>query len=406
MSDSTFLTRVVLENYKSIAACDVRLGPLTFLAGPNGAGKSNFLDALHFVSDALTGPLDQAIRTRGGSRQLFHQPAGPAADLGVRLEFVLPSGQAGRYFFRIGHVKVNSWPARWEVLEEECRLDSAAGESNFQVRGGQVVNGPAGGLEVHRDRLYLVAAAALPQFRPVYDALSEMRFYQFLPRSIPDIDAFVLDPALREDGSNLARVLAVLQTARPEAVARIEAFLRLVLPGLAKVSVNPVHVEGEKEEKVEKIALVFQQRLDHSAGLFGPSQMSEGTLRALSVLVALYQVEPYQQRRPSLVGIEDVEAALHPATLAVLFDALDEAGLTTQVIVTTQSPDLLDNKELNPETILAVTAAQGRTEIGRLDEACRDVLARGRLTAGELLRIGQLAPEVPAGQRPGTLQPA
>ena len=32
MSDSTFITRVVLKHYKSIAACDVRLRPLTFLS--------------------------------------------------------------------------------------------------------------------------------------------------------------------------------------------------------------------------------------------------------------------------------------------------------------------------------------------------------------------------------------
>ncbi|MBI3797973.1 MAG: hypothetical protein HY268_13535 [Deltaproteobacteria bacterium] len=43
---SIFLTRVVLRNYKSIAACDVRLHLLVFLVGPNGAGESNFLDAL------------------------------------------------------------------------------------------------------------------------------------------------------------------------------------------------------------------------------------------------------------------------------------------------------------------------------------------------------------------------
>ena len=43
MSDPVFLTRVVLRNYKSIAGCEVALGPLTFLVGPHGAGTSNFL---------------------------------------------------------------------------------------------------------------------------------------------------------------------------------------------------------------------------------------------------------------------------------------------------------------------------------------------------------------------------
>jgi AAA15 family ATPase/GTPase len=45
-----FISRVRLKNYKSIAACDVRLGPFTVLIGPNGSGKSNFLDALAFLA--------------------------------------------------------------------------------------------------------------------------------------------------------------------------------------------------------------------------------------------------------------------------------------------------------------------------------------------------------------------
>jgi len=65
MTDSVFLTRVVLYNYKSIAACDVRSGPLTCLLGPNGSGKSNFVDALRLVRDALSDSLDSALDRRG-----------------------------------------------------------------------------------------------------------------------------------------------------------------------------------------------------------------------------------------------------------------------------------------------------------------------------------------------------
>ncbi len=71
MPDSTFLTRVTLTNYKSIAHCDVQMRPLMFLVGPNDAGKSNFLDALRFVSDALNTSLDHAIQQRGGIERVI-----------------------------------------------------------------------------------------------------------------------------------------------------------------------------------------------------------------------------------------------------------------------------------------------------------------------------------------------
>jgi predicted ATPase len=59
------ITRVRLKNFRSIAECDVTLGPLTILVGPNGSGKSNFLHALDFLSDALRDGLESALESRG-----------------------------------------------------------------------------------------------------------------------------------------------------------------------------------------------------------------------------------------------------------------------------------------------------------------------------------------------------
>lgn len=72
----TFIRSVSVRNYKSIAACKLELGPLTFMVGPNGAGKSNFLDALRFVSDALRTSLDHALRDRGTIREVRRRSGG------------------------------------------------------------------------------------------------------------------------------------------------------------------------------------------------------------------------------------------------------------------------------------------------------------------------------------------
>ena len=102
MTDVTpFLTRVVLKNYKSIAACGVDLRALTFLVGPNGSGKSNFLDAFRFTSDSLRSSLDNALRERGGIGEVRRRSGGHPTHFGIRLEFQLPSAR-GHYAFRIG----------------------------------------------------------------------------------------------------------------------------------------------------------------------------------------------------------------------------------------------------------------------------------------------------------------
>lgn len=73
---------------------------------------------------------------------------------------------------------------------------------------------------------------------------------------------------------------------------------------------------------------------------FNANSMSDGTLRALGILVALFQGG--EGARPSLVGIEEPEVALHPAAAAVVRDALTCASTRCQVVVTSHSPELLN----------------------------------------------------------------
>ena len=75
-----------------------------------------------------------------------------------------------------------------------------------------------------------------------------------------------------------------------------------------------------------------------------------------------------------------------------MLDALREATDKTQIIITSHSPDLLDDKDLDPESILAVEARDGTTTIAGVDKAGRSVLRDRLYTIGELLRIDQLQP--------------
>jgi hypothetical protein len=85
--------------------------------------------------------------------------------------------------------------------------------------------------------------------------------------------------------------------------------------------------------------------------------------------------------------------ALHPAASAILLAALREASAATQILVTSHSPDLLDDSAIPAEAILAVDNSEGVTQIAPMDEAGRSVLKDKLFTAGELLRQNQLAPD-------------
>jgi predicted ATPase len=122
------------------------------------------------------------------------------------------------------------------------------------------------------------------------------------------------------------------------------------------------------------------------------------------VLVALFQAGNGTGARVPLVGIEEPEVALHPAAAGVLLDSLHDASQQTQVIVTSHSTDLLDSEEIETDSILAVVAEQGVTKIGPLDEAGRSALRDQLYTAGELLRLNQLAPDPTAIPEPSAIQ--
>ncbi len=85
--------------------------------------------------------------------------------------------------------------------------------------------------------------------------------------------------------------------------------------------------------------------------------------------------------------------ALHPAAAVILLDSLRNASSHTQIIVTSHSPDLLDDANIDTDSILAVVAEEGTTRIGPLDETGRSALRDHLYTAGELLRLNQLLPD-------------
>jgi predicted ATPase len=392
MSSPVFITRLVLRNYKSIAAVEVSLRALTILVGPNGSGKSNFLDSLRFVADALRTSLDHALRERGGIAEVRRRSAGHPNHFGIRIEFELPDGSVGHYAFRVGARPLGGY----EVQNEECAVSAKhPGPSVahlFRVRSGVVQGSYAQMPPASPDRLYLVNASGLPAFRPIYDALSHMGFYSLNPDRIRDLQTPDAGDLLARDGSNIASVLAQMKRHHPEYKQRIEDYMGKVVQGIQHVDSISI---GPKE------TLEFRQRIagSNAPWQFLAANMSDGTLRSLGVLVSLFQHSNGDKASVPLVGIEEPEVALHPGAAGVLLDSILDASRRLQVIVTSHSPDLLDHEDLPIDSILAVVGESGTTHVAPLDDAGRSSLREHLFTAGELLRLNQLQPDPEAIQR-------
>lgn len=382
MNREPFIRRVILRNYKSIGYCDVQLRPLTYLVGHNGAGKSNFMNALHFVRDALSNSLDSALNERGGINEVRRRSGGHPTHFAIRIEFSLPDGQTGHYGFVIGALKNGGY----EVQKEEGVIAGIGKGPFFRIEKGKLRDSsettfPA----LTADRLALVAASGLTAFRPVFDALTAMGFYNLNPKLMRDLQKPQDGRLLRPAGENIASVIGHLERVSPPSqMTLIQEYLHSVAPmvhGVERKTIGPMET------------LEFRQDMAGSRHpwRFFAQNMSDGTLRALGVLTALLQGNA--DYSPTLIGIEEPETALHPAASAALREALVRASETTQVLVTSHSPDLLDDRNIDADAVLAVVSEAGETKIAPLDGASRQVMRDHLYSAGELLRMNQLAPD-------------
>lgn len=375
------IRQVQIQNYKSIERAVVDLEPFTAFVGPNGAGKSNFVDALAFVQECVSASLDRAMDARG-STSVFSRTRGNGQDqkrLGFRLLVELAEDHVADYSFEIGWQEDHP-----QIARERCLI--RAGDQKewmFEIADGAFIQ-PIPGIrsQVAPGRFALYAASATDEFRPLYDFLTSLRVYNVEPRRLRMGDEVHLGEYLDRDGSNAAAVLKRLQEGDPQRQQRVRELLAVALPGLQNVSYSQVPGSGG--------GLMFQLSVGQKESVtFFERDVSDGTLRILGLLLAVYQPQ-----KPSVLIVEEPEVTVHPAISELVIQILFDAAHDRQVLITTHSPDLLDAKELSDEQIRVVTMEQGRTIIAPLSGASRNAIRERLYTPGELLRIDELTQDI------------
>jgi predicted ATPase len=381
---NSFIERVTLRNYKSIASCDVVLRPLTVVVGRNGSGKSNFVDALHFVADALITTLEHAIRKRGGMKAVIHRSGGQR--LAIELAFHMRGRRA------VYRIELRQGRVVREALVVDAHDGSVA--ASFERKGPSIRAQVAGTVlpdppKTMNDRLALVALSGVDAFREPFDTLTALRFYRLNPDAMRQIQDPDEGAVLLEDGSNLPSVWRRLEKNDPALSERLTRYISAIVPEVKRI---------RSVDMRPKETLRFYQKTGSGRRLFfDAASMSDGTLRALGALVASRQGNG-KRVAPTVVVIEEPETALHPAAVAALMDALREASEKTQIIVTSHSPDLLDHVNVENDALLVTDSQESVTVVAEVNTAGREAIRRHLYTPGELLRMDQLQPNVKSGE--------
>ncbi len=368
-------------NFRAFREVTFQPHPLTAIVGANAAGKSSVLDLFRFVSDSLRLSLYTALERRGGIRAVRHTSPTRPRNCKLWIELEYPEQFRAMYSFRIKSGPEGSY----SVAEEECRLtQNHELVARLALRDGRVTD-LLSAMHIGRSRgdnslRVEPGALGLPLFgvfelSPVLATLRNLRVYSVVPdklRELQDPDEGV---ELLPDGSNAASVLRHLD---PQDRTDLVEMLGHVVPGIDDVRVV---------SHGNKLTLEFKQRAGRSRNTFEALQMSDGTLRLLGILLALYQRDT-----PGFLAIEEPEATIHVAAQQALMDVFEARSDMSQIVLTTHSSEILDS--IDPDSIYLVTAADGHSKLSTLAQSSKLAVQDALFSPGELLRSGALEPQV------------
>ncbi len=350
---------MTLRGYKSIAKLEnFKLNNINVLIGANGAGKSNFIGIFNLLAALANGNLQTFVQKQGGPDALLHGSRKRTQQIDAEIYFE-PGYQKISNGYRISLIPTAD--NRLIFSREETWIDG-----HFTAKA--IPLGTAHDEAKLRDDQQAVSTYVRP-------AMQSWRQYHFhdtsesaaVKRPHPSNDNLRLKAA----ADNLAAYLAKLKKLYPAAYQRIVDTIKLAAPFFGGFII--------RDPLPDNIELEWFEQTDPDTP-YKAHILSDGTLRFICLTTLLMQPAVLL---PDIVLIDEPELGLHPYAINLLADMIKEVAELKQVIVSTQSVELLNAFE--PQDVVVVEREQGETVFKRLDpEELQDWLEDYSL--GELWR--------------------
>ncbi|WP_343639482.1 AAA family ATPase [Roseateles sp.] len=332
---------ITVKGFKSIASIEkLKLGAINVVIGANGSGKSNFIGVFSFLHALKAGHLEEYTLNAGGANRVLHFGAKKSKHLSVRVAF---EGEKNQYSVLLSPTTTDELVPLSEQVYFWDKTHPQPFSESLSRRGKEAGIGT--------DRSTRIA-------KYVRDHFDRWRLYHFHDTSSTSPMKQTTDlhdnAYLRPDGSNLAAFLYFLKEKHNESYELIRKSVKRVAPFFEDFQLAPQQLNPNK--------IRLEWRHVGTEDYFDASSLSDGTIRFIALATLFLQPVDY---RPSVILVDEPELGLHPFAVTILASLVKQSAVATQVILSTQSPLLLDH--FDPADVLVADRVDGGTQLKRLD---------------------------------------
>lgn len=332
------IEKIEIQNYKSIRSLDLKLSQRNILIGANGVGKSNFISFFKFVNQIYEGRL-QEYAAKYGVDSLLYLGRKKSNYISTHINFdniktyyfsLSPTLRDGFYFNHEGDYFNNRKNSdynydNWHNQEYGSKHIESKLKSQFNARAYYTKDNMESFKVYHFHDTS--EASKMKQSSSIYD-----------------------NQYFREDASNLATYLYLLQEIHPKSLKRIERTVQSIAPFFKSFDLKP--------NKLQRDSIKLEWNEKGTDMYLDAHHLSDGTLRFIALATLLMQ-----PNLPPTIIIDEPELGLHPAAIVKLAALIKKASAKSQVIISTQSINLIDQFE--PEDIITVDRKDGQSVFNR-----------------------------------------
>jgi len=335
------IENIIIENYKSIKHLELELKKINILIGSNGVGKSNFISFFEMINAIYNQRFGSYTLERGGIDNLLYFGRKQSQYIKGLIDF----NNTNAFFFTLkpadrkgfiedtGDFYNRNKIGKQYSLWDKKYWDKAVEESKFI-----------------EERIHWRA----PHVKKYLESFLVYHFHDTTRSSAMKQPCNISDNQyLRENGSNLAALLYLLSQNNLKVFKMIEGVIRSVAPFFERFDLKP--------DKLNPQMIQLEWKEKESDMYFNGYNLSDGTLRFIALTTLLMQPEP-----PEVIIIDEPELGLHPAAINKLAALIRKASAKSQLIVSTQSPNLVNQFE--PEDVVVVDRKENQSVFNRLDK--------------------------------------